>query len=394
MMPAFLSYFLLSSACLLHVAGRAQEVDLARHEAGRILASAARFLSEDPVTIVAFPSPRSAGGIHDYYSEGDYWWPDPKDSTGPYVQRDGLTNPGNFIAHREALIRFSVQEATLAAAYRVTGDEKYASHAVRHLRKWFVDPATRMAPHLRYAQAIRGRVTGRSVGIIDTIHLIEVAKAIGALRGSASLDPEDLAAIKQWFAEYLEWLTTSRYGSEEREARNNHATCWVLQVAAFAELLQDSARLEFCRRRYREVLLPGQMAPDGSFPLELARTKPFGYSLFNLDAFAGICQILSSPAEDLFTFTLPDGRGFRKAMEWMAPYLEEKSRWPFGHDVMFFDAWPVRQPALLFAGLAFHQTEYLKIWERLDPDPTIGEVVRNFPIRQPVLWFHGGTTGL
>ena len=32
--------------------------------------------------------------------------------------------------------------------------------------------------------------------------------------------------------------------------------------------------------------------PDGSFPQELARTKPYGYSLFNLDAMAIIAQTL------------------------------------------------------------------------------------------------------
>jgi len=54
--------------------------------------------------------------------------------------------------------------------------------------------------------------------------------------------------------------------------------------------------------------------------------------------------------------------------------------------VQYFDQWPVRQPSLLFAGLAFSRTDYLKLWRRLNPDPTVAEVIRNFPIRQPVLW--------
>jgi hypothetical protein len=37
----------------------------------------------------------------------------------------------------------------LAAAYRVTGDERYAAAAVRHLHAWYVDPATRMNPDLQ-----------------------------------------------------------------------------------------------------------------------------------------------------------------------------------------------------------------------------------------------------
>lgn len=47
---------------------------------------------------------------------------------------------------------------------------------------------------------------------------------------------------------------------------------------------------------------------------------------------------------------------------------------------------PVRQPSLLFAGLAYRKPEYLSLWERLEPDPAVPEIIRNHPIRQPVLW--------
>ena len=51
--------------------------------------------------MTAAHSPRSAGGLHDFFSEGDYWWPDPKNPDGPYIQRDGMTNPDNFVEHRQ-----------------------------------------------------------------------------------------------------------------------------------------------------------------------------------------------------------------------------------------------------------------------------------------------------
>jgi hypothetical protein len=77
-------------------------------------------LSEKPRTIVASTSSRSAGGPHDYFSEGDYWWPDPTNPRGPYVQRDGLSNPGNFNEHRRYLMRLSVQVPALVAAWKLT----------------------------------------------------------------------------------------------------------------------------------------------------------------------------------------------------------------------------------------------------------------------------------
>ena len=100
--------------------------------------------------------------------------PNPANPNGPYVEKDGVTNPDNFTAHRHALIRLSLQMPALTAAWVVTGKRKYAQHAAEHLRAWFLNPATLMNPNLQYSQAVRGRSTGRGIGIIDTIHLVEV----------------------------------------------------------------------------------------------------------------------------------------------------------------------------------------------------------------------------
>ncbi len=54
-------------------------------------------MKQKPLTVTAYSAVRSAGGIHDFYSEGDYWWPDPKDPAAPYIQRDGMTKPANFV---------------------------------------------------------------------------------------------------------------------------------------------------------------------------------------------------------------------------------------------------------------------------------------------------------
>jgi hypothetical protein len=352
----------------------------------RVLRAAARYLRESPITLTAYPTQHSAGGKHDYFSEGDYWWPDPEHPDGPYIQRDGMTNPDNFVAHRHALIRLSVQMPALTAAWVITRNRMYGEHAARHLRAWFLDPSTWMSPNLQYAQAIRGRVTGRGIGIIDTIHLVEVARAIPYLRGSSALSSVEDARLEKWFAEYLDWMTRSSNGIEEREAKNNHGTCWVMQAAQFAQFTGNQQLIGYCRERYKSVLLPNQVAPDGSFPLELRRTKPYSYCLFNLDAMAAICQILSSAQDDLWNFQLADGRGMHAAMAFMFPYIADRRTWPHPADVQYFDQFPVRQPSLLFAGLAYSEPRYLSLWATLNPDPQVEEVIRNYPIRQPVLW--------
>lgn len=361
-------------------------VDVWALDRARILKAADSYLGQQPVTVTASTSPRSAGGTHDYFSEADYWWPDPQNPGGPYIQKDGLTNPDNFDDHRKAMRRLSVHVPALAAAWRLTRDARYAKQAARHLRAWFVDEKTRMSPHLRYAQAIKGRVSGRGIGIIDTLHLVEVAVAFEQLSGAPGLEKQEREAVRHWFAEYLEWMTTHPYGIEEREARNNHGTCWALQAAAFARVTRNETQLAFCRERFKSVLIPNQMAADGGFPQETRRTKPYGYSLFNLEALAGLAHLLSIADHDLWAFELPDGRGLRRAMAFMVPYIRDKKSWPFPRDVMYHDEWPMRQASLLFAGIALREPGYLELWKKLPADSEVEEVVRNFFIRQPALW--------
>src|SRR5262245_48712790 len=260
-------------------AAQSQKFDVSAFDRDRALKAANGCLSEEPITITASGSPRSAGGLHDFFSEGDYWWPDPQNPDGPYIQRDGMTNPDNFTDHRRYLMRLSVQVPALVAAWKLTAEKRYAEHAVKHLRAWFLDEKPRMNPSRAFAQAIKGRVTGRGIGIIDTIHLVEVARAIETLEASTALSKPERTGIKRWFAEYLNWMTTHPYGIEEREAKNNHGACWVMQVAAFARLTGNQELLGYCRERFKTVLIPNQMAADGSFPQEMRRTKPYGYSL-------------------------------------------------------------------------------------------------------------------
>jgi hypothetical protein len=297
-----------------------------------------------------------------------------------------MTNPDNFVEHRRAMVRLSLIVPALAAAWRLTRDPRYASHGARHLRAWFVEPATRMTPHLLYSQAIHGRVTGRGIGIIDTIHLVEVVRAVRTLEESPAFSANDRDTLRDWFGQYLTWMTTHQYGIDEREAKNNHGTCWVMQVAEFAHYVGRDDLTALCRRRYKSVLLPNQVAADGSFPEELRRTKPYGYSLFNLDAMATVCQVLSTATDNLWTYELPDGRGMRKAVAFLFPFIADKRKWPHKPDVMYHDEWPMRHPSLLFAGRAFAEQAYVDLWQRLPADSEVEEVIRNFFVRQPLLW--------
>ncbi len=352
-----------------------------------IIARADKVLLDKPQCITDFVCKRSAGGIHDFYSEGDYWWPDPKNQEGPYIQKDGMTNPENFVDHRKAMIRLSQIVGSLASAYKITGDEKYVKQAFTHLKAWFADPSSRMNPSLLYSQAIKGRFTGRGIGIIDTIQLMEVAQGIIAMQNARCVDKQLLAIIKNWFEEYNLWLMSHQYGKDEMNAKNNHGTCWVMQVASFAKLTGNNEIMDFCRKRYKEVLLPDQMGTDGSFPLEIKRTKPYGYSLFNLDAMTIVCLILSDKNNDLWNYSTADGRSIRKGIEFLYPFVADKSKWTYNKDVMYWDEWPVAHPFLIFGAVKFGIQPWYKTWSSLEHFPKVEEVIRNLPVRNPVIWF-------
>jgi len=383
--------------------------EIARLDHDRILTAANKALTEKPITITAYHSDRTKAGPHDYFSQSDYWWPNPDTKDGlPYIRKDGLSNPDNFNDHRLALIRLSLLVPQLTAAYLITKDLKYATAAVAHLRAWFVTPATRMNPNLEYAQAVLGVSTGRGTGIIDTLHLVEVARAIRHLKMTTAFMPPDTDAVQEWFAEYTNWMITSKNGQDEEKSVNNHGTCWVAQVASFAALTGNTEAMALCRKRYREYLLPYQVAPDGSLPLELARTKPYSYSLFDLDILSVVCHIASTQEENLWIFSIPASATkvpkepavpagiptpdpaapiiYKKAVDFYLPFIADKSKWPFPKDVEYFDDLPNRQPSLLFAGIAYNQPKYIALWKKLSPDPKTAEIVRNFPIRQPLLW--------
>ena len=334
-------------------------------ERTRILRAAEAALTQAPLTIADLPAPRSPGGRNDYYSEADYWWPDPARPNGAYIRRDGYSNPDKFVAHRDAMIRLSLLVPALAAGWKLTADRRFADHAKRHLDAWF----SAMNPNLAYAQRIIGVDQGRSIGIIDTLHLVEVARAADAID----------ADVKSWFRDYHGWLNNSAAGKDERDQKNNHGTCWLLQALQFGLTSGDAQARSMALDRLRTKILPLQIAADGSQPLELARTKPYSYSLFNLEVLSTIAHILGPEA-----WTIEPG--LPQALAFMFPYIEDKKRWPYPPDVEYFADWPVRQVQLLFAGLALNRPDYIKLWRRLDPDPSVPEVVRNFPIRQPVLW--------
>ncbi len=363
---------------------------IAQIDRDRILRLANQALQLKPPAITDHVATNSAGGLHDFFSQADYAWPNPNTTNGlPFVGRDGESNPDVFSFHRMAMRDMKDAVAALAAAYYLTGDDKYVRKSADFIKVFFLDEKTQMNPNLDYAQAVLGQFSGRSYGVIDTLHLAELPVAVRFLEKSPAFPPVVDAGLKKWFADYSHWITTSTNGVTEMNALNNHSIACFVQLASFAKFTGDEKLLELCRARFKEVLLPNQMANNGSFPRELARTKPYGYSIFQADNVAILCVLLSTTNEDFWKFTLPDGRTPRNAVDFIYPYLADKNKWlADGHpkDVAHWDNWPMRQPCLIFAYAEFGDEKYFDLWHKLNPDPLDLEIRRNVAVTQPLLW--------
>lgn len=298
----------------------------------RLLADADRALAVNPVSVVDKTRTPPSGDKHDYMSLAPYFWPDPtKKDRLPYIRKDGERNPesggGNSDSSRFGRMGSAVE--TLSLAYYFSGREAYAEHAARLLRAWFLDPATRMNPNLNYAQAVPGRVNGRGTGIIETVRLIGIVDSIGLLGGSRAWTAQDQDGIVYWMKQYLEWLQTSGNGRAERRASNNHGTYYDAQVVSLALLTGQHDLARRVLRGAGERRIGAQIMPDGSQPRELARTRSFSYSVYNLTAMEDLADLGEREGIDLWRYQTPDGRSIRKAIDFLAPYADPNRRWPF-----------------------------------------------------------------
>ena len=273
----------------------------------------------------------------------------------------------------------------LTSAYVLTKEERYAERAVQHLKEFFLDEETYMAPHLSYAQAILGVCQGRGIGIIDTLHLVDVVFAAEKLKASPYMTEEICTGLKRWFARYLGWMLTDANGIQEMNKDNNHGVCFFVQAAAFARFTDNERIVDFCREYYKKGLLK-QEADDGSFPRELGRTKPYNYSIFVVDNMVSLCHILSVPEDNLWEYVSPEGKSIVKALDFITPYLLDKESWPYPPDVMHFDAFPARHGFLLLAGCTMGRKELLDLYYSLPKESRDEEARRNIASRQPMLW--------
>ena len=243
------------------------------------------------ISVTDKPHAPEGGTLHDFTSRGPYWWPNPDSPDGlPYIRRDGHVNPeARGGAMDDARRVRELADDLHALANRAESDpsqgDAFRAHAGLLLWTFFLSPETRMNPSLDFGQAIPGRCRGRGIGIIDTVPFVALLEDFERLsRSGPVLSGEETQALRAWFGDYLAWLLDSPLGRDERAARNNHGSWIDVQLCAYALFCgrEDVARAVVSEVQCRR--LDVQLAADGTFPLELERTRPFSYTVFNLKA--------------------------------------------------------------------------------------------------------------
>jgi Alginate lyase. len=292
-------------------------------------AEAEPWLTAKPPTVVIKDHLAPSGSPHDYVSIAAYWWPDPKKRDGlPWIRRDGEVNPVFYQYDNQRLETLCHGVTRLALHAEASGSAAHVRQAARFLRTWFIDPDTIMNPHLRYAQFVPGRDTGRHLGIIDTTSLVFALDAATRLPLGEHWTAADLDGLKRWFSAYLDWLLQSDFGRAQSRELGNHGMWYDAQVVAYALFCGREA---VARRQIETTTVKRadqQLTRGGAQPHELARTLSFTYCTYNLLAFACVARMAKPLGLDLWDRKAKGhGASYRDALRWMLPYFAGEAKW-------------------------------------------------------------------
>ena len=284
-----------------------------------------------PPTVMTKEYIPASGSKHDYVSLARYAWPDETQPNGlPYVMRDGVSNPELKKFDRNKLSAMANAVYRLSLAYYFSGEEKYAQKATELIRVWFIDKKTKVNPNLRFAQHIPGKADGRCYGVIDAYSYVEMLDGVQLLEKSKSFTQKDSKLLKAWFSQLLKWLLTHPQAIEESYQKNNHATAYDVQVAAYALYTGNKKVFSDIVDNFPKRRIATQIMPDGKQPYELRRTLAFGYSQYNLTHIIDLMLMIKHQGVDFRQYCVSGEHSFFKAMDFLAPYMGKSvSDWPY-----------------------------------------------------------------
>ncbi len=292
-----------------------------------LLQNADKYVQAPVVAITDKPDECTApsGDKRDFMSIGSYSWPNPDTPDGmPWIRKDGYTNPNAGRYDLWARLNPMCEAVSvLGLAYFYTGREEYARKAAEYANTWFVEPSTRMNPHMTYAACLPGHNDGKGVyiGLIQSDVMRNCFAGLCLIKGSKAYTKKIDDATKQWVKEFYTWFTTSDMGKQEKAMKNNHSTAFYMQTMVYALFAGDTTAAKAIAQEVRDIVITRQIEPDGRQPQELRRPFGYMYTLGNLNYLMDMCILMKDMDPGMFTFTTTDGRSIGKALDFAMGYL-------------------------------------------------------------------------
>ncbi|KAJ7716518.1 alginate lyase-domain-containing protein [Mycena metata] len=274
------------------------------------------WVNQGPWTVTSKTVLGPDAGIHDYTSQAPYFFPSNTSNGCPYVERDGVHNPQVDVYTDHA------NRASILAWY-YTGKAQYATKAG-------TNSATAQTPNLSHAQFIPCANAGRYIGIIDFSQqytdLLDAAAILAT--GAPGWTSSDISGFQQWNVNYLNWLETSSFGMSETAATNNHGTFAIMQSAAIA-LFTGNTALATSKANLGKTRIASYINADGSQPQELARTRSFHYSTYDLVAYTRLAAIAKHVGVDLWGYKGAQGQSIFGAVDFIIPAASGAAQWQY-----------------------------------------------------------------
>eukprot|EP00028_Trichosphaerium_sp_Am-I-7-wt_P008337 CAMPEP_0168535216 /NCGR_PEP_ID=MMETSP0405-20121227/18513_1 /TAXON_ID=498012 /ORGANISM="Trichosphaerium sp, Strain Am-I-7 wt" /LENGTH=404 /DNA_ID=CAMNT_0008562371 /DNA_START=340 /DNA_END=1554 /DNA_ORIENTATION=+ len=323
-----------------------------------LMTNAKKYLNEPLQSVVLKTEIAPSENKHDFYSR-TFYKPD----------ADGIQHPDVFANKYDKVSLWKMENITssLSLAYYLTGNEIYAKRCAQQIKGWFIDPASRMTPHLLYAsvEVELKRPIGRQYGIVEAHPFKTMIEAVGLIEHSPYWTKEDTKALKEWFRDFTFWMLTSQFGHLEERSGNNHQTGFYALLMRFLVFIDEKevAKRYFSFAKYK---LFKQFEPDGKQKRELKRPDAFWYVGYNLNFATELADLADSLGVSFWTFESVDKRTLRKAIDWCIPYILEQEKFQFGiHPLTKVDLMLVYLPMLRRAANFYLDKHYEQVFDKI-----------------------------
>lgn len=338
-----------------------------------IIEDADAALEQPIVNVVEEGALPPSGDPHDYYSYSPYWWPDTENPDGPYIWRDGVTNPDRYTSDVSRLETMCDAISSLVPAWYFTGEERYAERAVQQLRAWFLNPATRMNPNVQFGQKRRGHNYNSPSGVLEAWRMRWVIDCAILLESFPGWTVEEAKALRSWFSQFATWMVESPEGIEESMQPNNHGSWYNAQLILYA-LYGENFDLARKQLEGMPARIFSQVFIDGRQPQELIRTRSLNYSIYNARALITVARLGRHLDYDLFAYRSLEGRSIALAVDYMTPFIFGEKEWP----IMQIRPHSNGGAALLYwnAAKGFQDSEYANLLGKLPESPLPSPVVQ------------------